>query len=165
MVSGIQFRLHGTSLSGETIDLYATTNASGVAKFSNVLISTTAGYTLEEVDTANKYITPVSQKVVVEWNTVTKKSVVNNLKKGYVEVIKTAEDNMVEGIKFHLYGTSSISGQVVDLYATTNAKGVATFSDVPITDAPGYTLEHQTNILFLLSSMQKLNGIRLRISL
>ena len=55
----------------------------------------------------------------------------NVLKKGSVEVTKTAEDGLVEGIKFHLYGTSD-SGQKVDMYATTDVTGKAVFEDMPI---------------------------------
>ena len=30
----------------------------------------------------------------------------NTLKRGSLEVIKNSEDNLAEGVKFHLYGTS-----------------------------------------------------------
>ena len=39
----------------------------------------------------------------------------NTLKRGSLEVVKTSEDNLVEGVKFHLYGTS-LSGLAVDEY-------------------------------------------------
>ncbi len=61
----------------------------------------------------------------------------NTLKRGGLQVTKTAEDGLVEGIRFHLYGTSA-SGANVDEYATTNAQGVATFSNIPI--GTGYTV-------------------------
>lgn len=37
----------------------------------------------------------------------------NTLKRGSLEIIKNSEDNLVEGVKFHLYGTS-LSGLPVD---------------------------------------------------
>ena len=40
----------------------------------------------------------------------------NSLRRGNLKVIKTSEDSLVAGIKFHLYGTS-LSGLVVDEYA------------------------------------------------
>lgn len=70
---GVEFHLYGTSLSGASIDLYATTNADGVAKFENVLVSGDKPYTLEEVNTADRYVVPKTQRVVIEWNKVTKK--------------------------------------------------------------------------------------------
>ena len=39
----------------------------------------------------------------------------NTLKRGSLEIVKTSEDNLVEGMKFHLYGTS-LSGLPVDEY-------------------------------------------------
>ena len=52
LVEGVKFHLYGTSLSGLAVDEYAVTDAKGVAKFENVLISGTTPYTIEEVDTA-----------------------------------------------------------------------------------------------------------------
>lgn len=56
---------------------------------------------------------------------------VNILKKGSVEVTKTAEDGLVEGISFRLYGTSD-SGKEVDVFATTDKNGKIVFEDIPI---------------------------------
>jgi len=39
-------------------------------------------------------------------------------------VKKTSEDGFVQGMKFHLYGTS-FSGINVDEYATTDSNGIA----------------------------------------
>lgn len=71
LAESVKFRLSGTSLSGLPVDEYAVTDASGVATFENVLIGT--GYTLEEIDTAERYVVPDSQTAAVEWNTVTNK--------------------------------------------------------------------------------------------
>lgn len=46
----------------------------------------------------------------------------NTLKRGSLEIVKTSEDNLVEGMKFHLYGTS-LSGLPVDEYAVTDENG------------------------------------------
>lgn len=86
MNEGVKFRLYGTSTSGQDVDLYATTDANGVATFSDVLIG--ASYTLEEVDTAAKYIVPNSQDAVVEWDAVTEYSFENILKKWRADVFK-----------------------------------------------------------------------------
>ena len=64
----------------------------------------------------------------------------NILKRGSLEVVKSSEDNLVEGMKFHLYGTS-LSGLPVDEYAMTNEKGVAKFENVLISGNTPYVLE------------------------
>ena len=136
MNEGVKFHLYGKSTSGQTIDLYATTDKSGVAMFKDVLVGT--NYTLEEVETAERYIIPDSQVAVIEWEKVTENDFYNELKRGDLKVVKTSEDNMVEGVKFHLYGTS-LSGHKVDEYAVTDKNGVAMFEDVLI--GSRYTLE------------------------
>ena len=81
---GVKFHLFGTSLSGLPVDDYAVTDENGVATFKDVLIGT--GYTLEEMDTAIRYVIPNSQSAAVEWNSVTNKSFSNILKKFNVTV-------------------------------------------------------------------------------
>ena len=71
MNEGVNFHLFGTSLSGLAVDEYAVTDSSGKAYFRDVLIGT--GYTLEEVDTAIRYVVPENQTAAVEWNKVTNK--------------------------------------------------------------------------------------------
>ena len=46
-------------------DEYAVTDKNGVATFKDVLISGHESYTLEEVDTAERYIVPDSQRTCV----------------------------------------------------------------------------------------------------
>ena len=60
------------------------------------------------------------------------------LRRGDLTVTKTAEDGLVEGVKFHLYGTSQ-SGVAVDEYAVTDRTGRAYFRNV--LTGTGYTLE------------------------
>ena len=50
----------------------------------------------------------------------------NVLKRGSLEVTKTSEDGLAEGMTFHLSGTS-LSGLPVDEYAVTDSTGVARF--------------------------------------
>lgn len=64
----------------------------------------------------------------------------NTLKRGKLEVVKTSEDNLVEGVKFHLYGTS-LSGLKVDEYAVTDKEGVARFENILISGNTPYILE------------------------
>lgn len=138
LVEGVKFHLYGTSLSGLAVDEYAVTDKNGVATFTDVLISGHESYVLEEVDTAERYIVPESQRTAVEWNKVTKKSFYNELKRGDLTVKKTSEDGFVKGMKFRLYGTS-FSGIKVDEYATTDSNGIAYFNDILM--GTGYVLE------------------------
>lgn len=84
------FHLYGTSLSGLPVDEYAVTDAEGVAKFENILISGNTPYVLEEVDTAIRYVVPASQTAPVEWNKVTERGFTNILKKFNVTVTATS---------------------------------------------------------------------------
>ena len=155
LVEGVQFKLSGTSLAGLPVEQYAVTNANGVATFEDVLISGHAPYVLEEVNTAERYVIPEDQTAVIEWNEVTNNYFYNELKRGDLKVTKTAEDGLVEGMKFHLYGTS-LSGEKVDEYAYTDENGIAMFYDVLIGE--GYTLEEvNTNIRYVVPAKQTAN--------
>ncbi len=154
-VEGVKFKLSGTSLNGEKVELFAITDKNGIALFKNVPVSGTLAYVLEEVDTAERYIIPNSQSAVIEWNTVTEKSFHNELKRGDLKVVKTSEDNFVEGIRFRLSGTS-LSGHKVELYATTDADGVAMFKDVLISGDTPYMLEEvNTSERYIVPQSQK----------
>lgn len=108
LVSGIKFRLYGTSSSGLAVDQYAVTDTNGKAYFNDVLIGT--GYTLEEVGTADKYVIPEKQTAAVEWNKVTEKSFENKLKKFAVTVTKSDRE------KGTAQGDATLSGAVYGLY-------------------------------------------------
>ena len=118
---GIKFRLYGTSLSGANVDLYATTNSDGIAKFENVLVSGDTPYTLEEVDTAERYVVPKKQTAPIEWNKVTQRSFENVLKKWNLTVTKTdAETKSAQGdatLAGAVYGIYN-NGKLVDKYTT-----------------------------------------------
>ncbi len=110
LVEGVKFHLYGTSLSGDSVDEYAVTDASGVATFNDVLISGSNSYTLEEVDTAIRYVVPESQTAAIKWNEVTKKSVNNILKKFTVTVTKSDAE------KGAAQGDASLAGAVYGIY-------------------------------------------------
>ena len=118
---GIKFHLYGTSLSGASVDLYATTNADGVATFKDVIVSGDKPYTLEEVDTAERYVVPKTQTVPIEWNKVTQRSFDNVLKKWNLTVTKTdAETKSAQGdatLAGAVYGIYN-NGKLVDKYTT-----------------------------------------------
>ena len=148
---GVKFHLYGTSLSGLAVDEYAVTDSTGKAVFSDVLIGT--GYTLEEVDTAIRYVVPANQTAAVEWNTVTNKSFTNILKKWNVTVTKSdAETGLPQGdatLAGAVYGIYK-GDQLVDTY-TTDANGQFTtkyyvcgddWTIREITPSEGYLLDN-----------------------
>lgn len=148
---GVKFHLYGTSLSGLAVDEYAVTDSAGKAVFSDVLIGT--GYTLEEVDTAIRYVVPEKQTAAVEWNTVTNKSFTNILKKWNVIVTKSdAETGLPQGdatLAGAVYGIYK-GDQLVDTY-TTDANGQFTtkyyvcgddWTIREITPSEGYLLDN-----------------------
>ena len=110
LVEGVKFHLYGTSLSGLPVDEYAVTDANGVARFENVLISGAAPYTVEEIDTAVRYVIPASQTASIEWEKVTSRSFTNILKKFNVTVTKSdAEMGTAQG-------DASLAGAVYGIY-------------------------------------------------
>ena len=122
---GVTFHLYGTSLSGIAVDEYTVTDADGVATFEDVLISGSTPYTVEEVDTAIRYVVPESQSAPIRWNEVTNRSFLNILKKFSVTVTKSdAETSTAQG-------DASLAGAVYGIY-----KG-ETLVDTYITDKNG----------------------------
>ena len=110
LVEGVKFHLYGTSLSGLPVDEYAVTDANGVARFENVLISGTTPYTVEEIDTAVRYVVPASKTAPIEWEKVTSRSFTNILKKFNVTVTKSdAETGTAQG-------DASLAGAVYGIY-------------------------------------------------
>lgn len=109
-MEGVKFHLYGTSLSGLPVDEYAVTDENGVARFENVLISGETPYTVEEVDTAIRYVVPESQTAPIEWEKVTSRSFTNILKKFNVTVTKSdAETGTAQG-------DASLAGAVYGIY-------------------------------------------------
>ena len=94
-------------------------------------------YTVTELPD-DKYETQAAQTVTIVSGKTSTVTFNNTLRRGDLKVTKTAEDGLVEGVKFHLYGTS-YCGLPVDEYAVTNASGIVVFEDVLI--GTGYTLE------------------------
>ena len=107
---GVTFHLYGTSLSGIAVDEYAVTDATGVVTFEDVLISGSTPYTVEEVDTAVRYVVPEAQSAPINWNEVTNRSFLNILKKFSVTVTKSdAETGTAQG-------DASLAGAVYGIY-------------------------------------------------
>ena len=110
LVEGVTFHLYGTSLSGISVDEYAVTDKNGVATFKDVLISGTMPYTIEEVDTAIRYVVPANQTAPVKWKEVTTRNFTNILKKFTATVTKSDRE---EG---SAQGDASLAGAVYGIY-------------------------------------------------
>lgn len=125
LVEGMKFHLYGTSLAGIAVDEYAVTDKNGVATFKDVLISGSTPYTLEEVDTAIRYVVPEKQTAPIQWKEVTNRDFTNILKKFSVTVTKSDRE---EGTA---QGDAKLSGAVYGIY-----KG-DTLVDKYVTDSEG----------------------------
>ena len=93
-------------------------------------------YTVTE-NAAAFYEPQQPQTVTVKAGQTAEVSFSNQLKRGALEVTKTAEDGFVQGVTFRLSGTADC-GEPVDVYAETDETGLAVFEDIPI--GSNYTL-------------------------
>ena len=130
-VDGINF-----TISGNGINQTVTTTNGGKFQLDNLMPGV---YTVTE-QSIDKYVPQETHRVTVVAGQVATVNFNNVLKRGDLQVVKSSEDNLVEGVKFHLYGTS-LAGIAVDQYAVTDANGVATFKDVLISGSEPYTVE------------------------
>ena len=128
-VDGITFRIQGNG-----IDKTVKTVNGGVIQVDNLKPGV---YTVTETE-YDKYIPQEVRRVTVVSGQVSTVNFSNKLRRGDLTVKKTAEDGLIGGMKFRLYGTS-LSGIEVNEYAVTDKNGVATFKDVLIGTV--YTLE------------------------
>lgn len=149
---GLKFRLTGTALSGQSVNLTATTDKDGVARFKEVPISGATPYTLTEENTPVRYVVPASQTVPIQWNKVTDRTVTNTLKKWNATVTKvdaqTGEPQGDAALAGAVYGVYE-DGKLIKTY-TTDSNGQFTTEDYicgdgwtiqEIEPSPGYQLD------------------------
>lgn len=142
-VSGISF-----TVSGNGTEQTVTTNAAGEMQLDDLRPGV---YTVTE-QSDDRYEPQEVRQVTVISGQVATVTFHNTLKRGSLEVVKTAEDGLNEGVKFHLTGTS-LAGLPVDEYAVTGSNGKAMFSDVLI--GTGYILsEVDTGIIYVVPEDQ-----------
>ena len=130
-VEGITFYLRGTSDSGREINIPATTDKDGIAKFENIPIGTYM--VIEDEETVPYgYLVADEKEVKVEYAQTIDATILNEEKTGSITVHKTTEGQKnVEGITFYLRGTSD-SGREINVPATTDKDGIAKFENIPI---------------------------------
>ena len=128
-VDGITFRIQG-----EGVDQTVKTANGGVFQLDNLK---PGAYTVTETE-YEQYEPQEVRRITVVSGQVTTVTFSNTLRRGDLTVKKTAEDGLVEGLKFRLSGTS-LAGIEVNSFAVTDENGIATFKDVLI--GTGYVLE------------------------
>lgn len=142
-VDGIAF-----TISGNGVNQTVTTNSRGEIRIDSLRPGV---YTVTE-QSYDKYEPQEVRRVTVVSGQVSTVTFNNKLKRGSLEVIKTSEDHLIEGVKFHLTGTS-LSGLPVDEYAVTDSTGKAVFPDVLI--GTGYVLsEVDTDVRYVIPGDQ-----------
>ena len=136
------------NISGNGVDRDVRTGSDGTITVENLIAGT---YTVtEQVD--GYYVPQTAQTVTVLPGQTATVTFNNTLKRGSLVVTKDAEDGILEGHRFHLYGTSD-SGLEVNAYAVTDSTGKATFENVLI--GSGYTLEEvDTGIQYVIPDSQ-----------
>ena len=97
VVSGISFHIKG-----DGFDKNVKTDAEGNLTVEGLFPAT---YTITE-QSIDRYEPQQTQTVTLIGGRTTTVNFNNVLKRGSLEVVKTSEDGIVEGVKFHLFGTS-----------------------------------------------------------
>ncbi len=142
-VEGISFTIEGNGVN-KTVQ----TGPNGEIRIDNL---TPGIFTVTEQN-YDRYEPQQSQRVTVVAGQTATVTFSNTLKRGSLEVVKTSEDELNEGVTFHLSGTS-LSGLAVDEYAVSNSAGVARFENVLI--GTDYVLEEvNTSIRYVVPEKQ-----------
>ena len=145
VVEGIQF-----TIKGDNFNKTVKTDANGNISVEGLFPGT---YTVTE-QSIDRYEPQQTQTVTIIGGKTSTVTFSNTLKRGSLEVVKTSEDQFVEGVKFHLYGTS-LSGLPVDEYAVTDKNGLAKFENVLISGDTPYVLEEvDTAIRYVVPASQ-----------
>ena len=127
-IAGISF-----TIAGDNFCENVTTDENGELQLNDLVPGV---YTVTE-NAAAFYEPQQPQSVTVKAGQIAEVSFSNKLKRGMLEVTKTAEDGFVQGVTFRLFGTADC-GQPVDVYAETDETGLAVFENIPI--GSNYTL-------------------------
>ena len=130
-IEGIKFYLRGTSDTGREIDIPATTDKDGIAKFENIPVGTYK--IIEDKETVPYgYLVADEKEVKVEYAQTIDETILNNEQTGTVQVHKKTDGmTNIEGIRFILSGISD-TGREINIPAITDKDGIAKFENVPI---------------------------------
>ena len=95
-MDGITFRVQGNG-----VDKTVQTNSKGEIQIDNLMPGV---YTVTEQE-YDRYEPQESRRVTVVSGQTATVTFSNTLKRGDLKVIKSSEDNFIEGVTFHLFGT------------------------------------------------------------
>ena len=131
-VQGVAFRLFGTADCGQSVDVYAETDETGIAVFEDIPVG--SNYTLTEVAALERYIVPVPVCIKIAWNEVTKQTIENRLVHGSIRGIKVDEtDKPLSGAVFGLFaeGTTEFVENAAFAVAESSEDGSFSFENIP----------------------------------
>ncbi|WP_298486680.1 collagen binding domain-containing protein [uncultured Ruminococcus sp.] len=130
-IEGIKFYLRGTSDTGREINIPATTDKDGIAKFENVPIGTYMAVE-DEKTVPYGYLVADEKEVTVTYAQTIDETILNAEQTGTVQVHKKTDGmTNIEGIRFILSGVSD-TGREIRIEAVTDKDGIARFEDVPV---------------------------------
>lgn len=125
LLEGVVFNLSGRSDTGVNMNQNASTGPDGIARFENVPFGT---YTLHETSGLNQYAVAGDKQVIINKLGDTDVSVVNQLKRATIRIIKTDANGgaPLANAQFGLYSSNGLL--VKDGW--TNASGILEFKDI-----------------------------------
>ena len=130
-IEGIKFYLRGTSDTGREINIPATTDKDGIAKFENVPIGTYMAVE-DEKTVPYGYLVADEKEVTVTYAQTIDETILNAEQTGTVQVHKKTDGmTNIEGIRFILSGVSD-TGREIRIEAVTDKDGLAKFEGVPV---------------------------------
>lgn len=131
-VQGVTFRLSGTADCGQSVDVYAETDETGIAVFKDIPIG--SNYTLAEAAVPERYVEVAPQNVRIAWNEVTRQTVENRLVRGSIRGIKVGEaDKPLSGAVFGLFaeGTTEFLENAAFAVVESSEDGGFSFENIP----------------------------------
>lgn len=152
-LQGFEFEVVGTTWDNKKVRESYTTDENGLI----VEKLPTGTYTVKEINAPNYFIQ--TQETVLEltpYDTSDEPytiNIYNEYKRGSLRVLKSADDNYIENIKFSLTGTADC-GKEVNITAVTNADGYAEFNDLPVGKYTLSELTHNDRYITVLDSEQ-----------
>ena len=150
-VSGISF-----TVSGNGTEQTVTTDAAGEMQIDDLRPGV---YTVTE-QSSDRYEPQEVRQVTVISGQVATVTFHNTLKRGSLEVVKTAEDGLNEGVKFHLTGTS-LAGIPVDKYAVNPVRQCSPMCSLARTTSSPRWIQTSA-MLFRRTRRRRWSGIRSR---
>ena len=130
-MQGVTFRLLGTADCGQSVDVYAETDETGLAVFENIPVG--SNYTLTEAGASEGYVEVTPQNVRIAWNEVTKQTVENRLVHGSIRGIKVGEaDKPLPGAVIGLFaeGTTEFLENAAFAVAESSEDGSFSFENI-----------------------------------